>query len=231
MSSRRSRSGGDRDPDHVETVEEIGAEAPCTHVGGEVALGGRDDPRAEPARLAAADALVLAVLEHAQEAALQRRFELADLVEEERAAARALEAPDPARDRACERAALVPEQLALEHRRRERCAIGVHEWKLPPRRTGVQRARDETLADAGLAEQEHRRRQRRRALDLVRDPAHRAALAATPIQADQTAPPPDANRAQGQHGDASGLKGARRGECRPMFAKYGRMGVPDASGG
>jgi hypothetical protein len=49
-------------------------------------LGGRDDPCGEPARLAAAHSLELAVLQHAQEATLQRGVELADLVEKERAA-------------------------------------------------------------------------------------------------------------------------------------------------
>ena len=49
--------------------------------------------------------------------------DLADLVEEERAAVGLLEAPLATRDRAGERAALVAEQLALEERLGERRAV------------------------------------------------------------------------------------------------------------
>ena len=54
-------------------------------------------------------------------------LELADLVEEERAAARELEAADARRDGAGEGAALVAEELALDEARRERRAVDVHE--------------------------------------------------------------------------------------------------------
>ena len=61
------------------------------------------------------DALDLAALERAQQLGLQVQRQLADLVEEERAAVRLLEgAPCARRDRAGERALLVAEQLALD---------------------------------------------------------------------------------------------------------------------
>ena len=63
---------------------------------------------------AAADALELALLEHAQQLGLGLEGHLADLVEEERAAVGQLEAADASVDGAGERALLVAEQLALD---------------------------------------------------------------------------------------------------------------------
>ena len=123
------------------------------------------DPRAasRPARSGAPGALVAATMrarragsgsspptrskvpscEHAQELGLQRRVEIADLVEEERAAAGRLEAARAARGRAGERALLVAEELALDQRRRQRREVDGDErlararrvargWRAPP---------------------------------------------------------------------------------------------------
>ena len=83
----------------------------------EVPVGRRDDAHVDPLRARAADALELLLLEDAQQLRLQLERDVADLVEEERAAVRQLEAPDPLRDGAGERAALVAEELALEQAR------------------------------------------------------------------------------------------------------------------
>ena len=74
-------------------------------------------------RVRVADALELALLEHAQQLRLQRRAHRPDLVEEERALVRLLEAALPGADRAGERAAHVAEQLGLEQRLRNRAAV------------------------------------------------------------------------------------------------------------
>ena len=68
-------------------------------------------------RARAAQALELALLQHAQQLRLQLQRDLADLVEKHRAVVGQLEAADALRDRAGERAPLVPEQLALEQAR------------------------------------------------------------------------------------------------------------------
>ena len=67
-------------------------------------------------RLVAADAPELARLEHAQQLRLHVEGQLADLVEEQRAAVGVLERALARRDGAGERAALVPEELALDER-------------------------------------------------------------------------------------------------------------------
>src|SRR5262249_1975497 len=95
--------------------------------------------------------------------------DLADLVEEERAAVRELEAPRLARHRAGERAALVAEELALDQLLRDRGAVHLDERLVLPRRVVVERARDELLAGAALAGDEHRRRRVGDALEHVVD--------------------------------------------------------------
>ena len=62
-------------------------------------------------------AIDLALLQDAQQLGLQRRRQLADLVEEQRAAVGLLERPTLPLGGAGERAALVAEELALEQRR------------------------------------------------------------------------------------------------------------------
>ena len=74
----------------------------------------RDDAHVDRERLGAADALERALLEHAQQLGLRLGRHVADLVEEDRAAVRGLEAADAARVGAGERALLVAEELALE---------------------------------------------------------------------------------------------------------------------
>ena len=65
-------------------------------------------------RLGAAEPLELALLQHAQQLDLRRQVDVADLVEEQRAALGQLEAPLLARFGAGERALLVAEQLRLD---------------------------------------------------------------------------------------------------------------------
>ena len=90
-------------------------------------MRGGDDPHVDLARLRRPDALELAFLQHAQQLGLHVGGQVADLVEEQRAAVGQLEAALARRHRAGERAALVPEQLALDQRRRQRGAVHAHE--------------------------------------------------------------------------------------------------------
>ena len=89
----------------------------------QVAVGRGDDAHVDRSDVVAADALELALLQHAQQLDLQLRRQLADLVEEDRPAVGQLEPADAPGDRAGERALLVPEQLALDQARRQRGAV------------------------------------------------------------------------------------------------------------
>ena len=81
--------------------------------------------------------------------------------------------------RAGEGALLVAEQLALEHAGRERRAVDAHERLVLARRVDVDGVRDQLLAGAGLAAQEHRRAASARPARPW--PAPRAAPALSPM--------------------------------------------------
>src|SRR5262245_14756964 len=107
------------DLDRVEPEQQILAEAPGLDLGAEIGVGRRQQPHRDAARARRSDALELTGLEHAQQLRLLRRRDVRDLVEEQRAAIGQLEAADALVAGAGERAALVAEQLALEHAFRE----------------------------------------------------------------------------------------------------------------
>ena len=92
-----------------------------------------------------------ALLEHAQQLGLRRQRQLADLVEEQRAAAGGLERAAAQPVGAGEGAALVAEQLALDELLRQRGAVDRDERRLLARPEPVQLARDQLLARAALA--------------------------------------------------------------------------------
>ena len=115
MSSRRSRSGGSCDREHGEPVVEILAEAAVVDLAAQIAVRRGDDAHVDrDARRRRRRRRTSPRLEHAQELGLQVERQLADLVEEQRAAVGLLERAGAPRDRAGERAALVAEELALE---------------------------------------------------------------------------------------------------------------------
>src|SRR5262249_56272579 len=92
------------------------AEAPLGDEAAQVAVGRGDHADVDGDRVVAAHAADRVLLERPEELGLERRRELADLVEKARSAGRRLEETAPRRDRAGEGAALVAEQLRLEER-------------------------------------------------------------------------------------------------------------------
>ena len=83
----------DQDRQHVEAVEEVLAEAARLRLGGEVAVRRRDDADVDLDVLRVAEAADRLLLQHAQQLHLEVERQLADLVEEERAAVGLLEEP------------------------------------------------------------------------------------------------------------------------------------------
>ena len=105
----------------------------------------------------AAEPLELVLLEHAQDLGLRVGAHVADFVEEQRAAVGLLEAADALLVGAGERALLVSEELGLEEVLLERGAVHLDEVARGAQRVVMDGARDELLAGAGLAADEHGR--------------------------------------------------------------------------
>ena len=111
----------ERERHHVEPIVEVGPErARSWQASTRSRLVAATTRTSTLMRLVAADALDLALLQDAQQLGLHGQRHVADLVEEERAAARALELAAPLLGRAGERAGLVAEQLALDELARAR---------------------------------------------------------------------------------------------------------------
>src|SRR4029079_15105618 len=123
----------------------------------EVQIGGGDDPDIALERPGAGDTLELALLDDAQQLRLHRHRHLADLVEEDGAAVRQLEAPRLLAGGTGEGALLVAEELALDQRLGQRRAVEGDERPLAARRHRVDAARHQALAGAALAADEDRR--------------------------------------------------------------------------
>ena len=115
------------------------------------AIGGGDDAGIDAAREVLADAAHLAVLDDAQQLRLPARRQLADFVEEQRAAVGFLEQPGAFGERAGEGAARVAEELGLEELVGQRGAVDRAEPAMTPRPMLMQRPRDQLLAAAALA--------------------------------------------------------------------------------
>ena len=82
------------DREDVEAEVEILAKTAALHFLLEVAVGGGDQAHVDRAGAFFADALEIALLQHAQQLALQFERDFADLVEEQRAAVGEFEAAD-----------------------------------------------------------------------------------------------------------------------------------------
>src|SRR5262249_5112029 len=145
LPQRRQEDRHDVDP-----VEEVLAETSGLDALAQRDLRGRDDADVDLARRFAADALEAALLEDAQELDLDGQRHVVDVVQEERAAVRELEAALALPVRVRERALLVAEELRLEQRLGERPARDRDEGGVRARAGAVDRARDPFLARAAL---------------------------------------------------------------------------------
>jgi hypothetical protein len=104
--------------DHRQAIVEVLAEAAGGDGAAEVGVRRGDDPHVDLDRLRAAQPLEPPGLNDAQQLGLSGGRQVADLVEQERARARRLEAADPAPGGAGVGAGLGAEQLGLEQRLR-----------------------------------------------------------------------------------------------------------------
>jgi hypothetical protein len=104
----------DRQAEHANPPEEVMPETTLADLALEIAMGGRHDPDVRLARHVAPDPRELVSLDRPEQLRLHGGAHLPDLVEEQRAAIRRLDAALACAVRAGERAPLVTEKLALE---------------------------------------------------------------------------------------------------------------------
>ena len=168
---------GDLDRDHVEAVVEVLTEAPLRDQRGEVAVGRRDHAHVDLDRLLAADALERLFLQRAQHLRLRAHAHVADLVEEQGAAIRLLEAPASSRVSTREGPALVAEELGLDELVGDGRAVDLDERLRSPRGHRVDGTRHQLLAAAVLAVDQHATARRRRRRDLFAKQMHDGGLA------------------------------------------------------
>src|SRR6478735_6952020 len=152
------------DDDLGQPVIEVLAELRLLDLRLEALVRRTDDAHVDRDLLPSADALDHALLQEAQQLRLQRRRQVADLVEEQRPAIRGLDLAERLLRGAGERALLVSEELAFEQRFRNRRAVDRDEALGAPRRQVVQRAREQLLARPRFAEDQYRGRCRRELL-------------------------------------------------------------------
>ena len=139
-----------RQPDRkdAQPVVEVVAERTVSHHSPEVAVRRGDDAHIHFLRLRRPEPFERSLLQHAQQLGLQFERQIANLVEEEGAVMRELEASLPRRHGAGECAARVAEQLAFNQRRRQRRAVDDDERIGAARTAHVNRAREQLLAGA-----------------------------------------------------------------------------------
>src|SRR5207245_10465933 len=110
------------------------------------------------------------LLDHLQQLGLEPFREEPDFIEEDQAAMGRLEESRLRLAGVGERAALVPEQLGLEERFRNRRAVDRHERAIGPRPDTVDQPGDEPLARARLAVEEDRGQMARTELAIEQTP-------------------------------------------------------------
>ena len=123
----------------------------------EVAIRRGDEPDVDAQLLRATDARERAVLQKPEQLGLKRLAHVGDFIKENRAAVGLLDASGFLPDRAGERAFFVAEQFAFEQRFGNRGAVDAGVIRLAPLAQMVQRAGDELLAGAALAENQNAR--------------------------------------------------------------------------
>jgi len=170
-----ARAGAERrdvDDQAMDSVVEVRTEAPFAHHRAQVCVGGAQQANVDAAPGLAAHAADLPGFEDAKEARLKIGGQLGDLVEKKRAPVRLLERPTMGLDRPCERAALVPKELALDELARKPASIDGHEGALSPPPAFVQRLGDELFADARLTANQNGPWQTCKSIDLGHDGEH-----------------------------------------------------------
>ena len=156
-----------RGRDRVQPVIQVFTEQTLAHHRREIAVGGAQHPHVHRHLSRRADPSKCRRIQHPQQLHLRRQTDFANLVEKDRAAVRHLEQTRFCAVSARERAAFVPEELALKERLLQGGAFDHDERLSPPCAPRVYEFGDHLLAGAGLARDQHVRVGRRDPRDQI----------------------------------------------------------------
>ena len=148
-SALTERRNGDRK--HVQAVIEIHSEPLLGHQRGEVLIGCGHDAHIDATGMRAAQPFEFLLLQDPQQLRLQFERNIADLIQEQRAAVRRLETAHLLRHRAREGALFMTEELAFEESQRNRRAVQLYERPIPAPAVVVDGLRDELFSGTCFA--------------------------------------------------------------------------------
>src|SRR6056297_1608078 len=169
--------GRDRYREYAQPVIKVLPESTRFNLGAEVPVGSGNNANIDRDGPVVTDRFELVFLKYAQQLALKRQRNLADLVQEQRAAVGELHAPDPVAMGAGERALDVTEELAFEQVLGHRGAVDPDQGTIAAIAGGMDGPGDHFLAHAGLAQYQHAHRRCGDRLDLRQGVLERRALA------------------------------------------------------
>ncbi len=165
------------DVEDIEAVVEVLPEVARFHRYFKIRIGGRDDPRVNRNGLVPTDTLDGTLLEEPQQVDLQVLGQIADFVEEQGAAVGRFNETNLALVSIRERAFLVTEQLRLDQRRGQCCAVDGHERAVGALGLLVYETRGQFFSGAAVAGDQHGLVFRRDLGDLAGQIAHHRAVA------------------------------------------------------
>src|SRR6266852_7864664 len=155
-----------KDGEHIQTIVEVTAKFASLHHLRQVPIRSSHQPHVHLVSPSAAQAFEFLFLQYAQQLGLQRRRNIAHLVEEERTFVGQLEAANLLRYGSGERALLVAKELAFQQIQWNGSAIQPYEKTSDARADVVDRMGDELLAGTCFTLDQHSRAGRRDAFDL-----------------------------------------------------------------
>ena len=161
--------------DNSQPVVEIRPKASRDHLGLKRTIRGGHHPGPHGQGDASPNPLIAAIMQHPQQLGLQVGGQFRHLVQEKCPALRPLKATQPANRRIGEGTALVSEEFALDHARRERCAIHMDERRCGPRRSPVKCPGDLALPRPRLTGEENTAIAGRHAFDTRAERPHASA--------------------------------------------------------
>src|SRR5262249_16943222 len=147
LAQRRQRDGKDED-----AMEQVLAEVALLDLLFEIAMRGHHHANVDLDRLVGADALHLALLQHAQQLGLHGQRHVADLVQKQRALVGLFKLAEVPRGSSCKRALFMAEQLRFDQLRRDRRAVQRYVGTVATAAFFVNRAGDQLFARAGFTQ-------------------------------------------------------------------------------